>query len=76
MNLKLKFLSNQYRANFAKEGLAFDGYNHTAWPDDDPRLTGNPDSILLNKSESYDGIFYQPLHDSQSLETEGNISEN
>lgn len=58
MNLKLKFLSKQYRANFAKEDLAFDGYNHTAWPDDDPRLTGKPDSILLNKSESYEMVYF------------------
>lgn len=58
MNLKLKFLSKQYRANFVKEDLAFDGYNHTAWPDDDPRLTGKQDSILLNKSESYEMVYF------------------
>ncbi|SKB40730.1 hypothetical protein [Daejeonella lutea] len=45
-------------ANFTKEDLAYPGYKHTAWPDDDPRLTGKPDSTMLNRNESYEMVYF------------------
>ena len=44
--------------NFTKEDLSYSGYKHTARPGDDPRLTGKPDSTLLNRSESYEMVYF------------------
>ncbi len=44
--------------NFAKADLAYNGYKNTARPGDDPRLTGKPDSTLLNRSESYEMVYF------------------
>ncbi|WP_448698110.1 hypothetical protein ACFGVR_14910 [Mucilaginibacter sp. AW1-3] len=41
-------------ANFTKSDLAYTGYKETAYPSDDPHVTGKPDSTLLNKSETYE----------------------
>ena len=45
-------------ANFTRDDLAYPGYKHSAWPDDDPRLTGKPDSTMLNRSESYEMVYF------------------
>jgi len=45
-------------ANFTKEDLVYKDYKHTARPGDDPRLTGKPDSTLLNRSESYEMVYF------------------
>lgn len=45
-------------ANFTKEDLLYSGYKDTARPADDPRLTGKPDSTLLNRGESYEMVYF------------------
>ncbi|KRT15911.1 hypothetical protein ASU31_10390 [Pedobacter ginsenosidimutans] len=45
-------------ANFTKTDLAYKGYKDSAWPDDDPKLTGKPDSTMLNRSESYEMVYF------------------
>ncbi|WP_417801001.1 hypothetical protein [Tenacibaculum sp.] len=33
-------------------------YSWTAIPSDDPRVTGNPDSTFLNRSEGYEMLYF------------------
>lgn len=34
-------------ANFTKDDLAYSSYKETAYPSDDPKVTGKPDSTML-----------------------------
>ncbi|GAA4327519.1 hypothetical protein GCM10023149_30960 [Mucilaginibacter gynuensis] len=43
---------------FDRGDLLYGGYKHTAHPDDDPRLTGRPDSTMLNRNESYEMAYF------------------
>jgi hypothetical protein len=45
-------------AHLTKSDLAHSGYKETAYPGDDPRLTGKPDSTLLNRSEAYEMVYF------------------
>ena len=45
-------------ANFTKSDLAYAGYKETAHPGDNPKLTGKPDSTLLNRSEAYEMVYF------------------
>ncbi len=45
-------------ANFTKSNLTFSGYKETAYPNDDPKVTGKPDSTLLNKAEAYEMVYF------------------
>lgn len=41
----------------SKSGLIYENYSWTAYGDDDPKVTGEPDRTLLNRKEGYE-IFY------------------
>jgi hypothetical protein len=43
---------------FSRSDLLYPGYKHTAHPGDDPKLTGKPDSTLLNRNESYEMAYF------------------
>ena len=43
---------------FKKSDLLYSGYKDTAYPADDPKLTGKPDSTLLNRGESYEMVYF------------------
>lgn len=45
-------------ANFTKDDLDYPGYKETAHPGDDPRMTGKPDSTLLNRGEAYEMVYF------------------
>jgi len=45
-------------AVFKRSDLLYSGYKDTAHPGDDPRLTGKPDSTLLNRGESYEMAYF------------------
>ena len=45
-------------AVFTRGDLKYTGYKDTAHPNDDPRLTGKPDSTLLNRGESYEMTYF------------------
>ncbi|MCF8120404.1 MAG: hypothetical protein K9L83_09375 [Deltaproteobacteria bacterium] len=37
-----------------KSDLIYDDYSWTAYGDDNPKVSGEPDSTLLNRKEGYD----------------------
>ena len=43
---------------FNKGDLFYDDYKWTAYPDDDPRVTGKPDSTYLNRGEGYEMVYF------------------
>jgi len=45
-------------AKFAKSDLAYNGYKETAYPSDDPKVTGKPDSTMLSRSEAYEMVYF------------------
>lgn len=45
-------------ANFTKSDLTYTGYKETAYPGDNPKLTGKPDSTLLNRNEAYEMVYF------------------
>jgi hypothetical protein len=45
-------------ANFTKTDLAYTDYKETAYPGDNPKLTGKPDSTMLNRSEAYEMVYF------------------
>ena len=38
--------------------MVYTDYQWTAYPNDDPKVTGNPDSTLLNRSEGYEVLYF------------------
>ncbi len=45
-------------ASFTKSDLAYTGYKETAYPSDDPKVTGKPDSTMLNRGEAYEMVYF------------------
>lgn len=43
---------------FTKADLYYTDYKWTAYPTDDPRVTGKPDSTYLNRSEGYEMVYF------------------
>lgn len=41
----------------AKSDLQYDDYEWTAYGNDDPEVTGKPDSTLLNRKEGYEVLY-------------------
>lgn len=44
-------------ANFTKTNLSLDHYTWDALPDDDPHVTGEPDSTLFNRQQGYEVLY-------------------
>ncbi len=42
---------------FKKSDMIFTDYKWTAYPKDDPRVTGEPDKTLFNRHEGYEVIY-------------------
>jgi hypothetical protein len=45
-------------ALISKADLFYKDYKWTAYPTDDPRITGKPDSTLLNRHEGYEVLYF------------------
>ncbi|PZR01992.1 MAG: hypothetical protein DI539_28035 [Flavobacterium psychrophilum] len=45
-------------AAFEKKDLLFSNYKWTAYRSDDPKVTGKPDSTLLNRNEGYEMVYF------------------
>jgi hypothetical protein len=45
-------------AKFTKADLAYRRYKETAYPNDDPKVTGKPDSTMLNRGEAYEMVYF------------------
>jgi len=43
---------------FTKGDLVYTDYKWTAYPTDDPRITGKPDSTYLNRGEGYEIVYF------------------
>jgi len=41
-----------------KEDLKYSDYSWTTYGNDDPKVTGNPDSSLLNRKEGYEVLYF------------------
>ena len=41
-----------------KADLYYEDYSWTAYRNDDPKVTGNPDSTLLNRKEGYEILYF------------------
>ena len=41
-----------------KSDLVYDDYSWTVYGDDDPKVTGEPDSTLLNRKEGYEILYF------------------
>ncbi|RII26356.1 MAG: hypothetical protein CXR31_11740 [Geobacter sp.] len=44
-------------ALISKSDLYYKDYKWTAYPDDDPKITGKPDSTLFNRHEGYEVLY-------------------
>jgi len=44
-------------AIFTKTDMVFKDYRWSAYPNDDPRVTGKPDSTLFNRHEGYEVLY-------------------
>ncbi|MCG7568198.1 hypothetical protein MHM95_18155 [Pseudoalteromonas sp. CnMc7-15] len=44
-------------AKFKKSDLKYDDYSWTVYGDDDPKITGKPDSTLFSRKEGYEVIY-------------------
>lgn len=44
-------------ADFTKSDLSLDHYKWEAKPDDDPSVTGAPDSTLFNRTQGYEVLY-------------------
>ena len=44
--------------SITKTDLYYSDYSWTVIPDDDPRITGQPDSTLLNRKEGYEILYF------------------
>ena len=44
-------------ALMTKSDLEYDDYSWTAYGDDDPEVTGEPDSTLFNRNEGYEVLY-------------------
>jgi len=44
-------------ALFNKADMQFENYQWTAYPNDNPRLTGKPDSPRFNRHEGYEVLY-------------------
>lgn len=44
--------------HFTKSDLGYKDYSWTAYNGDDPRVTGEPDSTLLNRKEGYEVLYF------------------
>jgi hypothetical protein len=42
---------------FNKSGMHYTDYKWSAYPSDDPRITGKPDSTLFNRNEGYEVLY-------------------
>lgn len=42
---------------YTKTDLIFQDYKWTAFPSDDPKITGTPDSTLFNRHEGYEVLY-------------------
>jgi hypothetical protein len=49
---------NKTMALISKSDLFYKDYKWTAYPTDDPRVTGKPDSSLLNRHEGYEILYF------------------
>lgn len=45
-------------ALISKADLFYKDYKWTAYPTDDPRITGKPDSTFLNRHEGYEVLYF------------------
>ncbi|RZL36925.1 MAG: hypothetical protein EOO96_06005 [Pedobacter sp.] len=45
-------------ASFTKADLIYTGYKDSARPGDNPNVTGKPDGNHLNRSESYEMVYF------------------
>lgn len=45
-------------ALISRADLYYNDYKWTAYPTDDPRVTGKPDSTLLNRHEGYEVLYF------------------
>lgn len=43
---------------FSKGDLFYEDYKWTAYPSDDPKVTGKPDSTYLNRGEGYEMVYF------------------
>lgn len=44
-------------ALFNKTDMQFENYQWTAYPNDNPKVTGNPDSTRFNRHEGYEVLY-------------------
>lgn len=42
----------------SKDDLYYDDYSWTVYANDDPEVTGKPDSTLLNRKEGYEILYF------------------
>ena len=42
---------------FNKTDMTYNGYQWTAYPNDNPKVTGNPDSTRFNRNEGYEVLY-------------------
>lgn len=42
----------------SKSDLQYDDYSWTVFSDDNPKITGEPDSTLLNRKEGYEILYF------------------
>lgn len=45
-------------AFYTKTDMVYKDYSWTVYQDDDPRITGEPDSTLLNRMEGYEVLYF------------------
>lgn len=44
-------------AFYEKEDMIYTDYKWTAYPNDNPKIVGKPDSTLLNRNEGYEVLY-------------------
>ena len=44
-------------ALFNKTDMTYEGYQWTAYPNDNPKVTGNPDSTRFSRHEGYEVLY-------------------
>lgn len=45
-------------AFYDRGDMVYSNYSWTTYGDDDPKVTGEPDSTLLNRSEGYEVLYF------------------
>tara|TARA_B100000700_G_scaffold317273_1_gene408372 strand:+ start:288 stop:476 length:189 start_codon:yes stop_codon:yes gene_type:complete len=49
-------------AKFKNSDLKYGDYSWTVYGDDDPKITGKPDSTLFSRKEGYEVIYIIAVH--------------